>query len=91
MEFAGRGMKILNGIDETGMQGKQENSVMIWKKLDITGKTSPYCLTEATKEAKALKQSDELFIICDNFPAITTSIPRIAKDEAFDGETETFG
>jgi TusA-related sulfurtransferase len=51
------------------------------KKLDICGKTSPYCLSVVAKEAKALKQSGELFITCDNFPAATTSIPRIAREE----------
>jgi TusA-related sulfurtransferase len=51
------------------------------KKLDICGKTSPYCLSVMAKEAKALKQSGELLITCDNFPAVTTSIPRIAREE----------
>ena len=51
------------------------------KKIDICGKTSPYCLSVVAKEAKALKQSGELLITCDNFPAITTSIPRIARVE----------
>jgi TusA-related sulfurtransferase len=51
------------------------------KKLDITGKTSPYCLSVVAKEAKALKPSNELLITCDNFPAATTSIPRIAQEE----------
>jgi TusA-related sulfurtransferase len=51
------------------------------KKLDITGKTSPYCLSVVAKEAKALKPSDELLITCNNFPAATTSIPRIAREE----------
>ncbi|MDD1693590.1 MAG: sulfurtransferase TusA family protein [Methanoregula sp.] len=51
------------------------------KKIDICGKISPYCLSVVEKEAKALKQSGELFITCDNFPAVTTSIPRIAQEE----------
>jgi len=54
---------------------------MTRKRLDISGKMSPYCLRVVAKEAKALRQSGELFITCDNFPAITTSIPRIAHDE----------
>jgi hypothetical protein len=33
------------------------------------------------KEAKALSHSGELFITCDNFPAVTTFIPRIAREE----------
>jgi TusA-related sulfurtransferase len=55
--------------------------VMKQKKIDITGKTSPYCLSVVAKEAKSLKPSDELFITCDDFPAATTTIPRIAQDE----------
>jgi TusA-related sulfurtransferase len=51
------------------------------KNIDITGRTSPYCLSVVAREAKALKQSGELFITCDNFPAATTSIPRIAREE----------
>ena len=51
------------------------------KKIDITGKTSPYCLTVVAKEAKALRPSDELIITCDDFPTATTSIPRIAREE----------
>jgi len=50
------------------------------KTLDITGKTSPYCLFVVAKEAKALKPSDELLITCDDLPAATTFIPRIAHD-----------
>jgi TusA-related sulfurtransferase len=49
--------------------------------IDITGKIGPYCLSVVAKKAKALRQSDELFITCDNFPAATTAIPRIAQDE----------
>jgi TusA-related sulfurtransferase len=51
------------------------------KRLDISGKTSPYCLSVVEKEAKALSQSGELFITCDNFAAATTIIPRIAREE----------
>lgn len=51
------------------------------KRLDISGKTSPYCLSVVEKEAKALSHSGELFITCDNFPAVTTFIPRIAREE----------
>jgi len=59
------------------------------KKLDISGKTSPYCMAVVTKEAKALSQSGELFITCDNFPAVTTFIPRIAREEGLLIETVT--
>lgn len=51
------------------------------KRLDISGKTGPYCLSILTREAKALRPSGELFITCDNFPAVTTFIPRIAREE----------
>jgi len=51
------------------------------RKLDISGKTSPYCLSVVRKKAKALSHSGELFITCDNFPAVTTFIPRIAREE----------
>jgi TusA-related sulfurtransferase len=61
---------------------------MTQKKLDISGKTSPYCMRVVEKEAKALRQSGELFITCDNFPAVTTSIPRIAHDEGLSMEIE---
>jgi TusA-related sulfurtransferase len=61
---------------------------MTRKKLDISGKTSPYCLSVVAKEAKALKQSGELFITCDNFPAATTSIPRIAREEGLSMEVQ---
>jgi TusA-related sulfurtransferase len=54
---------------------------MTRKTIDITGTTSPYCLSVVEKEAKALKQSDELFITCDHFPAATTAIPRIAQEQ----------
>jgi TusA-related sulfurtransferase len=53
---------------------------MTREKIDITGKTSPYCLSVVEKEAKALKQSDELFITCDHFPAASTTISRIVQD-----------
>ncbi len=56
------------------------------KKLDISGKTSPYCLSLVEKKAKALSPSGELFITCDNFPAVTTSIPRIAREEGLSME-----
>jgi len=52
------------------------------KRLDISGKTGPYCFSVVEKEAKALCRSGELFITCDNFPAVTTLIPRIARDES---------
>lgn len=55
---------------------------MKWKSLDIAGKTSPYCLDVVAREAKALKPSDELLITCDDLPAATTSIPRIAREES---------
>ena len=51
------------------------------KRLDITGKTSPYCLLVVEREAKALKPSDELIITCDNNPAATTYIPRLAHEK----------
>jgi TusA-related sulfurtransferase len=57
------------------------------KKLDITGKIGPYCLAVVEKEAKALKPSGELFITCDNFPAVTTSLPRFARQEGLTIET----
>ena len=57
------------------------------KKLDITGTASPYCLRVVEREAKALKQSGELFITCDNFPAVTTFIPRITQNEGLSMET----
>jgi len=50
------------------------------KRLDITVKTSQYCLLVVEREAKALKPSDELIITCDNNPAATTFIPRLAHD-----------
>jgi TusA-related sulfurtransferase len=50
------------------------------KRLDITGKTGPYCLPVVEREAKALKPSDELIITCDNNPTATTFIPRLAHD-----------
>jgi TusA-related sulfurtransferase len=56
------------------------------KKLDISGKTSPYCLSVVEKKAKALSPSGELFITCDNFPAVTTFIPQIARDEGLSCE-----
>ena len=62
---------------------------MTRKTIDISGKTSPYCIGVVEKEAKALKQSGELFITCDNFPAVTTSIPRIAREEGLNLETRT--
>lgn len=61
---------------------------MTRKNLTITGKTSPYCMRVVEKEAKALKQSGELFITCDNFPAVTTFIPRIAQNEGLSMEIE---
>ncbi|WP_321506331.1 sulfurtransferase TusA family protein [uncultured Methanoregula sp.] len=60
---------------------------MTKKNIDITGKVSPYCLSVVAKEAKALKQSGELFITCDNFPAVTSTIPRIAQNEGLLIET----
>jgi len=60
---------------------------MAAKKLDISGRTSPYCLSVVEKEAKTLSPSGELFITCDNFPAVTTSIPRIARAEGLSMET----
>ena len=62
--------------------------VMKQKKIDITGKTSSYCLSVVAKEAKSLKPSDELLITCDDFPAATTTIPRIAQDENLALETQ---
>jgi len=58
------------------------------KKIDISGKTGPYCMRVVAKEAKALRQSGELFITCDNFPAVTTFIPRIAREEGLSMETK---
>ncbi len=60
---------------------------MNMKKLDISGKVSPHCLSVVEREAKALLQSGELFITCDNFPAVTTTIPRIAREEGLLMET----
>jgi len=60
---------------------------MTTRRIDISGKISPYCLTVVRKEAKALKQSGELFITCDNFPAVTTAIPCIAREEGLNLET----
>jgi TusA-related sulfurtransferase len=57
------------------------------RRLDISGKTSPYCLLVVEREAKALSQSGELFITCDNFPAVTTLIPRIAREAGLSIET----
>ncbi|AGB01672.1 hypothetical protein Metfor_0611 [Methanoregula formicica SMSP] len=57
------------------------------KKLDISGTISPYCLSVVEKNAKALSTSGELFITCDNFPAVTISIPRIAREEGLLIET----
>jgi hypothetical protein len=51
------------------------------KYLDITGPVSPYCLLVVRKKAKVLGLSDELIITCNNIPAATTLIPRIARDE----------
>lgn len=50
------------------------------KRLDLTGPVSPYCLLGVEKKAKVLGLSDELIITCDNIPAATTIIPRIAQD-----------
>ena len=69
------------------MRGDENRFTMTQKKLDISGKTGPYCLTVVAKEAKALSQSGELLITCDNFPAVTTSIPRIAREEGLTLET----
>lgn len=60
---------------------------MTQERIDICGKTSPCCLTVVERKAKALRQSGELFITCDNFPAVTTSIPRIAREEGLSIET----
>jgi TusA-related sulfurtransferase len=54
---------------------------MVTKRLDITGPVSPFCLMKVKKKAKALLPSDELIITCDNIPAATTLIPRIAHGE----------
>jgi len=59
-------------------------SAMQRKRLDITGKTSPYCLLVVEREAKALKPSDELIITCDNNPAATTYILSLAHDNGMD-------
>ena len=50
------------------------------KRIDISGKTSQYCILVVERGAKALKPSDELIITCDNNPAATTIIPRLARD-----------
>jgi len=57
------------------------------KNLDISGKTSQYCQSVVEKKAKALSPCGELFITCDNFPAVTTFIPRIAREEGLLMET----
>jgi TusA-related sulfurtransferase len=54
---------------------------MTIKRLDITGPVSAYCILTVEKKAKALLPSDELIITCDNIPAVTTQIPRIARYE----------
>lgn len=74
MEIYSRDRRLMNNH-------RRQGNPMGQKKLDITGNISPYCLSVVAKEAKALKPSDELLITCDNFPAATTSIPRIAQDE----------
>jgi TusA-related sulfurtransferase len=56
------------------------------RKLDLTGTFSPYCLAVAAKEAKALKGSGELIITCDNLPAASTQIPRLAQEEGLSAE-----
>ncbi|MDD4138117.1 MAG: sulfurtransferase TusA family protein [Methanoregula sp.] len=60
---------------------------MTRKTIDISAWTSPCCLMVVAKEAKALKQSGELLITCNNFPAVTTSIPRIVREEGLRMET----
>jgi len=64
-----------------GNNGSDGGNFMKQKKIDITGKTSPYCLSVVAKEAKALRPSDELLITCDDLTSATTTIPRIARDE----------
>ncbi len=59
------------------------------RKIDISGRISPYCLAVVEKEAKSLKPSGELFITCNNFPAVTTSIPRIAREEGLSMEVRS--
>ncbi|MHB8165006.1 MAG: sulfurtransferase TusA family protein [Methanoregula sp.] len=54
---------------------------MAQKRLDLTGPVSPYCLLVVGKKAKVLGLSDELIITCDNIPAATTLIPRIAREQ----------
>jgi TusA-related sulfurtransferase len=54
---------------------------MARKRLDLTGSVSPYCLQVIGKKAKVLGLSDELIITCDNIPAATTLIPRIAREQ----------
>jgi TusA-related sulfurtransferase len=76
-------MGLLPGTGNKGNGNRYEGRKrdMVSKKLDLTGKFSSYCLTVAAKEAKALKASDELIITCDNLPAATTQIPRLAQEE----------
>jgi len=71
-----RGMGLLTGTGKRKDRNRQNGGKqeMVHKKLDLTGTFSPYCLTVAGKEAKALKPSDELIITCDDFPAVTTCL-----------------
>ena len=61
---------------------------MTRKTIDITGNVSAYCLLAIQKKATALRPSDDLVIVCDNLPAATTSIPRLAKDLGLDLESK---
>lgn len=60
---------------------------MTRQRLDITGPVSPFCLLVVSEKAKALKPSDELIVTCDNFPAATTMIPRIATGQGMTVES----
>ncbi len=61
------------------------------KRLDISGTTGPYCLSVVEKEAKTLCRAGELLITCDNFPAVTTLIPRIARNAGLSCELRRAG
>jgi len=60
---------------------------MTRKRLDITGPVSPFCMLTVERKAKALLPSDELIVTCDNCPAVTTIIPRIAGEQQLSADT----
>jgi len=62
-------------------------TTMTTERLDITGPVSPRCMLVVQKKGKSLTASDELIITCDSFPALTTQIPRIAREAGLCMET----